>query len=146
MYATDPESNEGDPPKRLAPGKRIADTDFPNLAGSGILVFGPRAWDLLSALAGDLLEPIPLVFEEADLRIVRPTCILEDVFDTELSKFKRFPSSGRIMAIDRFVLREPPSGFPLIFRLDPDISGEVFVNQDFCEAVDRLGLVGAEFR
>lgn len=146
VYADDPDGDEGEPRRRLPPGRRVTDTDFPNLAGSGILVFGPRAWELLSPLAEDLLEPIPLIFEESDLRIVRPTCILEDAFDTELSKFKRFRSSGRIMAIDRYVLREPLGGFPLIFRLDPNISGKVFVNQDFCEAVDRLGLVGAEFR
>jgi hypothetical protein len=114
---------------------------FPSLLRS-LPVFTQKAWDKLGLLLSSHVEALPLKCKDGPLYAIN---ILTEVdcMDLDRSKFKRFPSSGRIMIIDEYVFKKGKVGDAPIFKI-PE-SNEPFVSDDFKSMVEKEGLEGLEF-
>ena len=69
-----------------------------------------------------------------------------DCVDWEQSVFERDAIDTGILfySFDRLVLREPPGGFPPLFRI-PENNGMLFVSADARRALEEAGIVGVAF-
>lgn len=89
-------------------------------------------------------EILPLLHSSRTLWAYRVTAIL-DAFDFDKSVFQRFASSGRVMSVSKFVLRENLRREPALFRLQGLERMGVIAQQSFVDRVSQLGLTGCVF-
>jgi hypothetical protein len=118
--------------------------DFPLLA-THIPVFTSRASEALADLLDQHGELLPLKCRGAILQAYNVTTVV-DILDFKRSKIKRFPSSGRIMNIERqvFYTENLPASTP-IFKIPQTPLMDVFVTKQFVDQVKRLKLTGFSF-
>ncbi len=116
---------------------------------AGVAVFSEKA---ILAL-GDLLRPhgqvLPLKCKEGKFYAFNVTRVL-DGLDLEKSSIERFPSSGRVMQVYRYVFKTDVIGGYPIFKIKygPNsdlLRGELFVSDEFVDRVKATGLTGFRF-
>ncbi len=130
----------------LDEGKPLGDTAH---LAAGVAVFSEKA---VLAL-GDLLRPhgqvLPLKCKEGKFYAFNVTRVL-DGLDLEKSSIERFPSSGRVMQVYRYVFKTDVIGGYPIFKIKygPNsdlLRGELFVSDEFVDRVKATGLTGFRF-
>jgi hypothetical protein len=121
----------------------LRESDSPWL-GTGSLVFRPRAIQAMESLLLSHGELLPLACESADLFVFNPTHVL-DALDEQASAITRFPSSGRIMSIDKHVFRRDVIGDLQIFKLQGLRGSATYVRERFVEQWNAAGLRGLTF-
>ncbi len=124
-------------------GQVLTRSEFPWLTAHAIAMRQP-ACDVLSKMflrAGELL---PLeADEDSPLFVLNVTQVL-DALDEEASTIARFPSTNRIMHIERYVFHTSIVRNIDIFRLPYRVS-PTYVSERFVDAVRASGLKGLEF-
>jgi hypothetical protein len=88
-------------------------------------------------------EPLPGVanFDYVVLQVLEHL----DAFDWERSEYRphrRLP--GRVAEVNKLVLKEPPGGFPPVFRLAVK-SSYLFVSATAKQALDKAGITGLDY-
>lgn len=73
-----------------------------------------------------------------------PTVIAENLVDLEKSEVEYFPT-GRVMAIDHYVLRPGAGPLPWIFKIPETCRNTTYVNADFVARVGQEKLTGFKF-
>jgi hypothetical protein len=72
-----------------------------------------------------------------------------DVFDWENSIYERSERNHNVIngsTLEKLVLKEPPNGFPPIFRVDtPPIDIRLYVSAEACTALEAAGIRGVDF-
>ncbi|MHC1724976.1 MAG: DUF1629 domain-containing protein [Syntrophobacteraceae bacterium] len=117
--------------------------DCPHLA-SHIPVFSLKAMTALEPLVRQYGEFLKLAMKEQELYAFNVTKVV-DALDMEMSDFKTFDDSSRIMYLKKIVLKEDVvQGLP-IFKLIQMPLMDVYVNADFAEVVKKNGLKGFSF-
>jgi hypothetical protein len=89
-------------------------------------------------------QPNPEITNFNDLVIVQ---LLErhDYFDFENSEYERHPRDPNwIRSVERYVLNEPPNGFPPLFRLTVTPS-QLFISAKAREALQEAGIRGTSY-
>ena len=117
--------------------------DLPWLAAN-VLVLRQPARRLLASILGPAGALLPLN-TEGDLWIFCPRYV-DDALDEDGSDISRFPSSGRIMAVRRYVLRKEAVGGVDAFRFAQLPQGPIIVSQRVVDAVQSAGLTGITFK
>ena len=129
-------------PRPPSPAELRMPGDFPYL-GSIIPMFSGRAVEALR----DVLEPngelLALDCLEGVYCAYNLLTII-DALDQNRSDLKRFPSSGRIMLMNRYEFNPELLDDAVIFAL-PDMRGRRFVTDEFVQRVRSAGLLGFEF-
>ena len=71
-----------------------------------------------------------------------------DVFDSQNSRFKRFPSSGEIMHVTQWAIKKNPVVRWPIFRIkiENDVHHDIFVNQEFVDIYEGAKGTGLKFK
>jgi len=123
--------------------KKLAVSDAPWL-GSKALIFRPRVIAAMGELLRDYGELLPLACNEPDLVIFNVTRVI-DALDEQASTIARFPSSGRIMAIERYVFHPEIVAGVDIFKIPTMRFCPTFVSDRFVEAWTSAGLRGLDF-
>ena len=114
--------------------------DFPDIAGS-IIALSIRAVDALHDLLVDHGELLPLESDDGEYFLFN-VLAQHDVMDTERSE-ARYLSRGRVMTLDRLVLKEPrPQDLSPIFKLPQWRRGAPLLTESFVDAIERNGLTG----
>jgi hypothetical protein len=116
-------------------------SDFPTLGSTP--VFSERAIDTLVDLLVEHGEVLPLALVDGGGYFIFNTTRTVDALDEERSSVVRFPSSGRIMRIDKYAFSGDAPLFP-IFRI-PQMRSKVFVTDPFVERVTDSALTGFDF-
>jgi hypothetical protein len=117
-------------------------SDFSRLGGG--YVFSERAAEALGDLLlgrGELLE---LDYGEAVYFVYNVTR-LTDALDEERTKFAHFPSSGRIMAIERYEFISDRLAEETVFKLPQMPETYAYVTDAFIRRVEEAGLTGFRF-
>ena len=122
-------------------GQTFAESDFPWL-GSDTLILRERAVDLLGDLIAPYGELLPLECDEAVLAAFNVHRII-DALDERRSTVVRYPSSGRVMAIERHAFAPEIVGEAVIFKI-PEV-GSTYVTDEFVNRVETAGLRGLDF-
>ena len=117
-------------------------SDFPWL-GSHALVMRHKAVAILRDILDAHGELLPLVTDDGvELQAFNARTV--DALDQGRASVMRFPSSNRIMYIERVAFIEPAIRGLDIFRL-PHRGSPTYVSQRFVERVAEGGLVGLDF-
>jgi hypothetical protein len=109
------------------------------------IVLSRRALDVLLPQISYSGQVLPLAFEESDYSFFNVTNVI-DALDEAGSKIYKFPSSGRIGGIERYVFKPETVRDQWIFKIPQQRSGFVFVTDRFVELVKSSGLTGFEFK
>ena len=117
--------------------------DFFWLTG-GVLSLRGTALQKLTSVLNHNVQILPLKFSKFELYVINVLAIF-DCLDYERSTIERFPSSGRIMYVERYVFKENCLVDASIFRL-PELKSRLFATETFKDAVDKFGLTGLTFR
>src|SRR6185295_753429 len=117
--------------------------NFFSLTG-GVLVLNQIAMQRLEPLLSNNSEILPLKCKELTLYIVNTLSEL-DCLDYGNSKVERFPSSGRVLDIERYVFKDNCIGNVPIFRL-AELKSRLFATDIFKQAVEENGLIGLIFK
>lgn len=111
--------------------------------GSTVLVVRQKAKEVLEKVLANDAEMLPLYCENGeDLWLVNPRRVV-DALEEDLSQVERF-SSGRIMAVSRYVFREEAVAGLRCFRIPQQAT--MFVTAEVAEAVRAAGLLGTTFQ
>jgi hypothetical protein len=119
----------GDFPHRVTPVAMIDDTSF---VFESELRFLPNG------------QPKPEVTNFDDFVVIQ---LLEesDYFDFERSEYKPDPDFPEwVLSVNRYVLSEPPDGFPPLFRLAAN-SSPLFISAEAREALKEAGIRGTAY-
>lgn len=125
-------------------GRPLLESDVPWL-GKHAPVFRDSATEALGGLLSGGGELLPLENEEADLRVLNVTAVL-DALDEERSTLVKFPSTGRIMNVKTHVFRPEVIEGAHVFKVPHLLRGSVFVTDEVVQAAERAGLRGVGFR
>ncbi len=136
-------------PPRLTP---LFDRQHRGMVVSDCPMWGDTSAPLLSRRAvealRDMLEPngelLPVICDYEEFWIFNTTRLL-DALDEAESELRRFPSSGRIMKIERYELLADQLGECPIFKLTLDAHGRALVTKEFIDRVNQSALVGFSF-
>ncbi|GAA4994450.1 hypothetical protein [Actinopolymorpha pittospori] len=125
-------------------GAPLQRADFPWL-GSWALVLRDRAIDLAGPVLAPFGEFLPLTCADAAV-----TCFngleLIDALDESRSQIVRFPSSGRIMAIEKHGFRPEMIPERSVFKIPQEQLGPLFYTEPVVDDLRALGLTGLDFR
>jgi hypothetical protein len=110
-----------------------------------IPVFSLRALEALAPVLKDNGEVLPLRYPRGEYFAYNVTRVL-DALNEEESLIERFPSSGRVMSISKYVFLQDRVQEAWIFKIPQQPRAFVFVTQRFVDLVDQSGLTGFEFR
>jgi hypothetical protein len=127
-------------------GLPLARSDFPWL-GSHLLFARPAAAEALSNLLAGQVEALPVVVEGEDLSALHVLAVL-DALDEDRSEVRRFPSTGRVMAVGRASFEEAKLGVTAVFKI-PQFSenrGPTWVTDAFVRAIETEGMTGLAFK
>jgi uncharacterized protein DUF1629 len=124
-------------------GKHLRESDAPWL-GSHALIFRRRAIEALEPLLSESGEFLPLDCGEVNISMFNPRCAT-DAFDEGASSVLRF-SSGRIMAINRYVFRPEAVGELHAFKISSLRVSPTLLSREFVERWRSSGLKGLDFR
>jgi hypothetical protein len=113
-------------------------------AYGGILNLSQRALDTLLPHIASYGEVLPVLFDEAAFAIFNVTNVV-DALDEQASDVKYFTSSGRVMAIDRFVFKPELVKNEWIFKIPQCPEAHNFVTDRFVQVVRDAGLRGFGF-
>jgi hypothetical protein len=108
------------------------------------MVLSRRALDELLPYIGRFGQMLPLAFDECEYSLFNITNVV-DALDEAASEVWRFPSSGRIGDIKRYVFKPEAVRDQWIFKIPQRSKGFAFVTDRFVEVVHRAGLTGFGF-
>jgi hypothetical protein len=108
------------------------------------VVLSRRALDELLPYIGRFGQMLPLAFDECEYSLFNITNVV-DALDEAASEVWRFPSSGRIGDIKRYVFKPEAVRDQWIFKIPQRSKGFAFVTDRFVEAVQQAGLTGFGF-
>ena len=117
--------------------------DFPSLA-SHVPVFSRKALDALQPLIGDTVEVLPLKCSSTDLFAIN-VLMITDCFDESNASFER-DQGGDVFYISRYAFDEQCLRGKHIFKIRQAPLHDVFVSEEFKQAVEQNGLQGLRFR
>lgn len=123
-------------------GRELSRSDAPWL-GSNALILRVEAVRKMRDLLEECGELLPLECAEAELWVYNPICVLP-ALDEAASSITRF-RDGRIMMVDRYVLRPDVIGDTAVFKLAELEGSETFVSARFVERWKGEGLSGLNF-
>ena len=124
--------------------RRLRHADFLNLLGWA-LVLRDRAIDLAGPIVAPFGEILPLTCADVNVSLFNPLEIL-DALDESRSQIVRFPSSGRIMVIEKYVFRPEVIPERGIFRSPQEPTRPFFYSEPVADDLMNLGLTGLELR
>jgi hypothetical protein len=110
-----------------------------------IPVFSLRALEVLAPVLKENGEVLPLRYRRGEFLAYNVTRVL-DALNEEESLIERFPSSGRVMSISRYVFLDDFVQDAWIFKIPQQPRAFVFVTQRFVDLVEQSRLTGFEFR
>jgi hypothetical protein len=110
----------------------------------GILNLSQRALDKLLPHIASYGEVLPVLLDEAPFAIFNLTNVV-DALDEQASDVKYFTSSGRVMAIDRFVFKPEVVKNEWIFKIPQRPGAHNFVTDRFVQVVRDARLRGFGF-
>ena len=117
--------------------------DFPWF-GSWTLMLRDRAIDLAGPVLAPFGEFLPLAC--ADAAVTCFNCLQRlDVLDEGRSQIERFPSSGRIMVIEKYVFRPEMIPERSVFKIPQEQQGSLYYTERVVEDLQALGLTGLDF-
>lgn len=119
-------------------------SDCPNLT-PGAVALSARAAAGLGALLEPYGELLPLAHPQHTYFAVNVTRVV-DGLDERSARFSRFPSSGRIMAVQSYSFRPEALKGELLFKDSRLVRLHPFVTKDFVDRVADLGLTGFAFK
>lgn len=125
------------------PGPRLQG-DFPYL-GSIIPILSERAVEELRDVLESNGEVLPLDCTDGTYYAYNILTAI-DALDEEKSDVERFPSSGRIMLVNRYEFFSEKLEDAVLFTLSGRSKANVFVTDEFVTRVHQAGLLGFEFR
>ncbi|MFT3777554.1 MAG: hypothetical protein QM772_04610 [Ottowia sp.] len=118
--------------------------DFTHIGLAPIPTFSERAIMTLGPLLSEYGEFAPIELDEPILYFgFNPTTIV-DILDESRSEIVRF-SSGRVMAVDKYVLLDSVVELPPIFKIPQTRRNTTYVNEAFVTKVRDTGLTGFRF-
>lgn len=124
-------------------GASLAAADLPWLGGHA-LVFRERAFRAVGDVLADAGEFLELdLADKTDRLWLFNVCQVVDALDEEASRIVRFPSSGRVMKIDRHVFHPVRVAGLAAFRV-PQVRS-LFVSGETVDALTAAQLSGAHF-
>jgi hypothetical protein len=124
----------------------LKDGDFPSLTNFWrVPVMSQRAWDRLYPLIGYCCEPLPIVHPSGKPFFVIHVMETIDCLDTDRSEVKRF-SDGGIMRVIRYAFNDEMLIGKHIFKLPRECGGELIVDDEFRQAVERNSLNGLDLQ
>jgi hypothetical protein len=124
-------------------GATLQRADVPWFMGN--LVLRDKAIEAASPILAPLGELLPLECATAKLVCFNATQVL-DALDEDRSEIVRFPSSGRIMAIERYAFRADAIPERAAFRIPQQQTGDVYFTEPVVEDLRSLGLTGLDFK
>ena len=123
-------------------GRNLQSSDSPWLQSQSP-VFTRSAAGLLEPILSQHGELLPLQCPEADLVLLNVTHVI-DALDEAASTIARLPD-GRILNVERYVLKPDAIRGSNIFKMTKLRSSPVFVTDEFVKHWRALGLRGLEF-
>lgn len=120
--------------------------DFPSLSNYWrIPVMSQRAWDALRPLIGYCCEALPIIHPSG-----RPFSIIHvmetiDALDEERSELRRSQIDGRVNRVFKYAFRDNLLAGKHIFKLPLESGGELLIDDEFRQAVEKNGLQGLVF-
>lgn len=118
--------------------------DFTHMGLSPIPTFSEHAIEVLGPLLSEHGEFAAIDLDEPVRYFgFNPTTVV-DILDESRSEIARF-SSGRVMAVDRYVLLESVASLPPIFKIPQTRRNTTYVNEAFVQRVRETGLTGFRF-
>lgn len=136
VVADDPESPVGSP--------RKSNLKLPDVATYHTAVaVSERVRDAIEPITGEHCQFLPLLLPDQVYYGINPITTIAALDPS--SEIKRFQSSGRIMRIDRFVLRLPEllDDWPAMFRLSNGTIGPMFVTGAVRDVIRENKFTGA---
>ncbi|MFD2082540.1 hypothetical protein SAMN05421678_10214 [Actinopolymorpha cephalotaxi] len=124
-------------------GEPLLRADFPWFA-SWALMLRDRAIDLAGPVLAPFGELLPLTCDDAKVVCFNAVDVL-DAVDEERSGIVRFPSSGRIMTIEKYVFSPDLIPERAVFRV-PQQTLSVFYTEPVVRDLRALDLTGLDFR
>ena len=103
-----------------------------------------KAVSTLAPLWGSHCEVLPVTYPRKHLFILNPLVVV-DCLDEARSDLERFPSTGRVMLINRYVFVDRLLEGHSIFRIPQLLRAYVFVTESVPQAVAAAGLTGFSF-
>jgi hypothetical protein len=125
--------------------KPLRYSDLPSYAASDALVLRRTGLDALGPFLDADGEFLPLACDQADLWLYNCTRVV-DALDEEHSGLTRFPSTGRIMRIDRYAFRPERLTDLRAFKIPQLPFSALFVSGAVVKAAREANLVRAPFR
>ncbi len=122
--------------------KKSYPSDFPWL-GSDVLILRGHTVMALRDLLDAYGELLPLATDDT-VKLYALNAWAVDALDESRSSLMRFPSSGRIMHIQKPVFFPEKVRDRLLFRL-PGRAMPTYVSEAFVERIQQAGLVGLDF-
>lgn len=122
-------------------GREFKPSDFPWLGSA--LIMRQRAADELRDLWDANGELLPLESED-DVQLHVFNCRIVDALDEARSSVMRFPSTNRIMYIEKPVFREGMVAGIDLFRLP--LHSATYVGETFLQRYTKAGLTGLSFQ
>jgi hypothetical protein len=124
-------------------GQELRPADSPWLGGHA-LVFRDRAYRAVGEILAPAGEFLELALEDTSDRLwLFNACCLVDALDEQASDLVRFPSTGRVMKVERHVFRANVASRLTAFRVPQTRS--LFLSGDAVDAISARDLVGAGF-
>jgi hypothetical protein len=124
-------------------GAALQRADVPWFMGN--LVLRDKAIAAATPILTPLGELLPLECVDAKLVCFNATRVL-DVLDEDQSQIARFPSTGRIMAIEKYVFQLDAIPERAAFRIPQQMTGDVYFTEPVVEDLRGLGLTGLDFK
>ena len=119
--------------------------DFTHIGLAPIPTFSMRAIQALGSMLSEHGELAPIKMDEpVQYYGFNPTIIL-DLLDEDQSQITYF-SSGKIMAIDHYVLRKTGIRLPPIFKIPQTRVNKTYVSDEFIARVNECKLTGFRFQ
>lgn len=126
-------------------GQELALTDFPWFE-SNVPAYSKRAFAVLEPLLGSHVRPFELRALTGETFVGLHVERVVDALDPDRSHLTLFPSSGRVMDIDRHVFISSRVRDTVLFRLPQfDRAGWIYASGRYVDAVAATGLETAAF-
>lgn len=126
-------------------GKVLAPADAPACSGGDMMLLAERAREVLSPVAADCVEFLPLQCSGTRFFAVNVVRRVGDLLDTTRSKAIRAPDNGEILLIQKHVFRSTERALPPIFKLEETPRGLIYVTQPVVDAAMAGGVAGIGF-
>ena len=128
---------------RARGGMRLLESDAPN-PSFPMLILRPAAVQAMKPILERCGEILPIHCADAAVSLFNVTTTI-DALDEAASKVVRFPS-GRIMVVERYVLRSDRLQGATVFKLPHGQGSPILVADEFVQTWERAQLRGLYFR